>query len=90
MVRQVQCAEVRETNHAIQIRDDGSLIYAVTCVRNETVTVNKADEPQKVNPRYLDGVKPGMYVKIVEDVAVATWAKPGTPAPTMVFGVKLK
>jgi hypothetical protein len=90
MVKQVQCAEVRETNHAIQIRDDGSLIYAVTCVRNETVTVNKADEPQKANPRYLDGVKPGMYVKIVEDVTVATWAKPGSAAPTMVFGVKLK
>jgi len=50
MVRQVQCAETRETRHAIQVRSDGSLIYAVTCVRNETVIVNTADEPHAVNP----------------------------------------
>jgi len=90
MVRQVQCAETRETRHAIQVRSDGSLIYAVTCVRNETVIVNTADEPHAVNPRYLEGVRPGMYIEIVEDVATAVWAKPGTAIPAMVLGVALK
>jgi hypothetical protein len=90
MVKQVQCAQARSTNRVTQIRPDGSLIYESICVKNETVTVDKSDRPQTVNPRYLEGVKPGMFISIIEDVAVATWAKPGTAAPTMVFGVALK
>jgi hypothetical protein len=90
MVKQVQCAEARRTNRITQIRPDGSLIYETVCVRNETVTVDKSDAPQQVNPRYLEGVKPGMFISIIEDVAVAAWAKPGTAAPSMVFGVALK
>jgi hypothetical protein len=90
MVRQVQCAEARETHKVIQIRPDGQLVYETICVRNETVTVNKASDPQTVNPRYLEGVKPGMYVSITEDVVSAAWAAPGAATPTMVFGVPLK
>jgi len=31
-----------------------------------------------------------MYIEIVEDVATAVWAKPGTAIPAMVLGVALK
>jgi hypothetical protein len=90
MVKQVQCAQVKTTNRIVQIRSNGELVYQTTCVKNETVTVDKSDAPQTVNARYLEGVKPGMFVSIIEDVAIAAWAKPGGPIPTMVFGVKLK
>ena len=89
MVKQVQCAQSRQTNRVVQIRSDGVLQYEVVCIRNETVTVNKADGPQKVNPKYLDGVHPGVYASIVEDVVAATW-KPGAAVPSTVFGVALK
>jgi hypothetical protein len=90
MVKQVQCAQVKYSSRITQIRPDGSLVYEATCMRNETVTVNKASRPQKVSPRYLQGVKPGMYVTIVEDVVTGVWSKPDAPNPTMVFGVALK
>jgi hypothetical protein len=89
MVKQVQCAESRTTNRVVQIRADGVLQYEVICIRNETVTVNKADDPVKVNVKYLDGVQPGVWVSAVEDVVVATW-KPGASVPATVFGVPLK
>ena len=90
LVKQVQCAQSKETNRVTQIRPDGRLIYESYCVRNETVIVDKSDAPQTVNPRYLEHVKPGTFVSIIEDVVVAAWAKPGTATPTMVFGVELK
>jgi hypothetical protein len=90
MVKQVQCAQAKRTNHVTQIRPDGSLIYENICVKKETVTVDKSDPPQTVNARYLEGVKPGMFASITEDVVIAAWAKPGAASPTMVFGVKLR
>ncbi len=90
MVKQVQCAQVKYSNRVTQIRPDGTLIYESTCVRNETVIVDKSDRPQTVNPRYLERVKPGMFVSIIEDVVTAARAKPGSATPTMVFGVELK
>ncbi|MGE0547448.1 MAG: hypothetical protein AB7R00_10340 [Kofleriaceae bacterium] len=90
MVKQTQCAQSKSTNRITQIRSDGVLVYESYCTKWETVTVDKSDSPQTVNPRYLEGVKPGMYVTIIEDVVVATWAKPGAAIPTKVFGVALK
>lgn len=90
MVKQVQCAQVKYGKRVTQIRSDGTLVYESHCVKNETVIVDKSDEPQSVNPRYLEGVKPGMFASIIEDVVIATWAKPGAAKPTMVFGVTLK
>jgi hypothetical protein len=90
MVKQVQCAERKTTNRINQITSGGDIIYNTTCVRNETVVVDKAAPPQQVNPRYLDGVKPGMDVSISEGVVVWARAKPGSASPTMVFGVALK
>jgi hypothetical protein len=90
MVKQRQCAQVKYSNRIAQIRSDGTLIYQSSCVKYETVTVDKADAPQTVNPRYVQGVKPGMYVSIIEDVVTAAWAKPGAAVPSMVFGVALK
>src|SRR5262249_10576015 len=90
MVKQVQCAQSRQTNRVIQILGDGRLLYESVCVRNETVIVDKSDAPQTVNPKYLQGVQPGVFVSIVEDVVVGAWAKPGAAAPSHVFGVALK
>lgn len=90
MVQQRQCAQTKTLNRITQIRGDGTLVYAYTCTKYETVTVDKSDSAQNVNPRYLEGVKPGMFVSVIEDVAVAAWAKPGAAIPTMVFGVALK
>lgn len=90
LVKQVQCAQVKVGRRITQIRSDGTLVYETTCVKNETVTVDKSDAPQTVNPRYLTGVKPGMFVSVVEDVVTAVWAKPGATTPSMVFGVAVK
>ena len=90
LVRQVQCADTVPTNRIVQVRSDGSFIYAIRCVRNETVVVDKADRPQQVNPRYLTGIKPGMQISITEDVAVAAWASPGAAVPSHVLGVAVK
>ncbi|MSP63886.1 MAG: hypothetical protein EXR72_26785 [Myxococcales bacterium] len=90
MVKQVQCAQVKFSRRVTQIRSDGTIVYESTCIKNETVTVDKADGPQTVNARYLEGVKPGMFVSIIEDVVTAAWAKPGAAIPSMVFGVALK
>lgn len=90
MVKQVQCAQVKYTRRVTQIRPDGTLIYESICTKNQTVTVDKSDSPQTVNPRYLVGVKPGMFVSVIEDVVIGTWAKPGAATPSMVFGVPIK
>lgn len=90
MVKQVQCAQSKSTGRITQIRPDGTLLYETRCVKNETVIVDKSDDPQNVNPRYLEGVKPGMFVTIIEDVVLGAWAKPGAAKPTMVFGVAVK
>lgn len=90
LVKQVQCAVAKSTGRITQIRPDGSLIYETRCVKNETVIVDKSDDPQQVNPLYLDGVKPGMFVTIIENVALGVWGKPGSAKPTMVFGAPVK
>ncbi len=90
MVKQQQCAQAKSTHRITQIRPDGTLIYESICTKWETVTVDKSDMPQKINPRYLAGIKPGMYVSTIEDVLVAAWAKPGAAAPSMIFDVPVK
>jgi len=90
LVKQQQCAAVKTTNRVTQIRGDGTLVYQSFCTKYETVTVDKAPDPQKVNARYLEGVKPGMHVSIIEDVVISARKKPGAPLPTMVFGVAVK
>lgn len=90
LVKQKQCAVWKSNNRIEQIDTNGGLVYGGSCVKHETITIDKAHDRQLVNPRYLDGVKPGMFVAIEQDVAVVTWAKPGAPIPSMVFGVPLK
>jgi len=65
-------------------------IYAWTCARNETVTVDKSDRPQTGSARYAQGLKPGMFVVVTEGIAVAAWAKPGGSTLSLVFGVEVK
>src|SRR5215468_10838434 len=77
LVKQVQCAETKRTNRVTHILSDGTFVYELICLRNETVVVDKADPPQTVKARYVDGVKPGMFLSSIEDVVTAVWAKPG-------------
>lgn len=43
-----------------------------------------------MSARYAQGLKPGMFVVITEDAAVAAWAKPGSSTPSIVLGVEVK
>ncbi len=90
LVKRVQCAKVVYTHHITQIRSNGDVVYEANCTKNETVTVDISSQPQKVNPRYLQGVKPGAYVSIIEDVVTGSWAKPGAATPSTVFGAPVK
>jgi hypothetical protein len=90
MAKGTICTEFKDTNHIEQIRDDGQLQYRRNCVKSKAVTFNKADPPQTVNPRYAEGVKPGVFASVIEDVVTAVWAKQGAPVPSLVFGVAVK
>jgi hypothetical protein len=90
MAKCTSCQEWKDTNHITAIRDNGQLTYERTCVKSQTVTCDKSDRPQIVNARYVEGVKPGMFVSVIEDVVTAAWAKPGAPVPTLVCGVPVK
>jgi hypothetical protein len=89
MVKQVQCAESRETSHVTSISDDGQLRYQVVCVRNETVTVDKASDPQDVDARYAEGVKPGVFVQIARGVVEGVWPSATATVPQILLGVPL-
>jgi hypothetical protein len=89
MVKQVQCAESRETSRITQIDANGQLRYEVVCVRNETVTVDKASDPQDVDARYAAGVKPGAFVQIARGVVEGVWPSATATVPSVLLGVPL-
>jgi hypothetical protein len=90
MITEVQCDDYKTTHKIIQFRVDGSPIYDTICTKNKTVTFDGADPPQTVAARYLQGAKPGMFVSIIGDVALAVWAKPTSTTPLLVYGVPVK
>jgi hypothetical protein len=90
LVKQVQCAQSKTTNRITQITASGTLIYESFCTRTETVTVNTASGLQKVNAVYVEGLSPGAYASIIEDVVIAVWKAPDAATPAFIFGAPLK
>jgi hypothetical protein len=90
MAKGTICTEFKDTNHIEQIRDDGQIQYRRICLKSKAVTFDKADPPQTVVPRYAEGVKPGMFASVIEDVVTAAWTKQDAPVPSVVFGVAVK
>jgi hypothetical protein len=90
LVKQTQCAESRETGRVDRIDADGTVRYTYVCVRSETVTVDKAPDPQDVDARYAAGVKPGVYVSLWGDIVQAVWPSATAATPIAVVGIPLR
>jgi len=87
MVKQVQCAETRETHRLARIEPNGQLIYQQKCVRSQVITVNQASDPQDVDARYAAGLEPGVFTSIVCGIAEGVWPSPTAEIPTVILGV---
>lgn len=90
LVKQEQCATVKHSNRISMIRSDGVIVYQSSCTSWETITVDKAPDPQTVYAKYVDGLKPGMRVLVIGDVVAGAWASAKAKVPSMVFGVAVK
>jgi hypothetical protein len=90
MVKETRCLASKRTNRITQIRSDGTLVYEVNCLKEGTVMVDTSSAPVTVNKRYVQGLKPGMGVSVIEDVVGAAWLKAGAKVPSMVAGVAVK
>lgn len=74
--KQTECTKGHYTGRVIQIRSDGGLVYEYVCQAEKTVTITVPQaDPQAVNARYAAGIKPGMFVSIVEDVVTVAYSK---------------
>ena len=89
-IKENRCTESKMTNRISQIMSNGTIVYFHNCLKYGVVTVDKTSNDQTFNTKYAEGVKPGVQFTSVEDVVVATWAKPGASIPTTVFGVTVK
>ncbi len=89
-INETRCTQSKMTNRISQIMSNGTIVYYHNCLKYGVVTVDKTSNDQIVSTTYAEGVKPGVQMTNVEDVVVATWAKPGAAIPTTVFGVTLK
>jgi hypothetical protein len=90
VAKQWRCLSEKKTNRIHSIRSDGSLDYEIDCLKSAMVNVDVTMMPQTLNTRYTQGLKPGMQVTVIEDVAGVVWPKPGAPAPSMIGGVAVK
>jgi hypothetical protein len=87
-VKQTRCTKGHYTNRVTQITSSGSIIYQYICTAevNETIIVAPFP-PATVNSRYVEALKVGMLVTVVEDV-VAVAYKGETPVVVAGVGVK--
>jgi hypothetical protein len=83
------CTDWKDTDHIVGITASGTLQYDYICLKRGTITVNDAPAPMTVAARFLDGVKPGVTIAVLEDTVVAVWPA-GAKAPSHVFGVAVK
>jgi hypothetical protein len=90
MVNEQECVDWKESKKITQIRGDGTIVYESWCVKEKTITVNRASSPQTVDARYTEVLRPGMDVAINENVVVAAWPKAGATLPAIVFGAPVK
>ena len=84
------CASRKSSNKIVQIRSDGVLVYESWCTSHKQATENQASKPQTVDVQYLAGVKPGVFVEVVDDVVLYVWPSGKATVPSHVAGVEVK
>jgi hypothetical protein len=87
--KQERCLSSRYTKRISQILSNGTVIYETECLKWGVVSVDKTPDPQTVNKRYLDGLKPGMSAYIGGGVVMAVFPK-AKKTPIAVAGVLVK
>jgi len=89
-VTQNRCTKGHYTNRINQIMPDGTFHYYYVCDTEITETIEVAPSPPlPVGTRYVSGIKPGMTVSVVDDIAVVAYPK-GKTTPAIVTGVEVK
>lgn len=88
--KQHQCLQSKYSNRIVQIRNDGSLVYELNCLKWGTVSVDRRSPTQHVKSKYAKGLKAGMGAYIIEEAVIAAWAKPGSATPSIIGGVPVK
>lgn len=89
-VTQTRCTRGHYTSRISQIMTDGTVVYYYECDKEiiETIEVEPY-APMKFGARYAAGLKPGMTVRIMDDVAAVAFPK-GKTMPSLVTGVAVK
>jgi len=89
-VTQTRCVKGHSTNRIRQITADGTFVYWYVCDKEITETIEVPPSPPlKVRARYVTGIKPGMSVRVSEDVVGVAYPGKGT-TPAIVTGVAVK
>jgi len=86
---QQQCESSQSTGRISMISSSGQVYYESVCQKWKAVVVNKSPDPQTVDKRYIEGLKPGMNVVIGSPMVMAAWNK-GSKAPALVAGAPVK
>ncbi|MFN0248375.1 MAG: hypothetical protein ACKV2T_15900 [Kofleriaceae bacterium] len=87
---QQRCVRGHHTHRITQIRSDGAFVYEYVCLEERTETYAEPPAPpQTIDPRYAEGLKPGMFVTNVEEVIILAFAK-GAKIPSFVAGIPVK
>ena len=89
-IKQMRCVSEQHTHRINGIRSNGEFTFEINCLKSAMVDVDVTSQPQDVSARYAAGLKPGMQVTVVEDVAAVTWAKAGAAAPSMIGAAPVK
>lgn len=89
-VKQTRCVKGHRTNQISQILD-GTVHYYYVCDKevNEVVEVPPSP-PVKVIARYATDLKPGMVIRVSDDVVPVAYPNKNSTTPVLVAGVKVK
>jgi hypothetical protein len=89
-VTQTRCTKGHSTSRIRQIMGDGTVIYWYQCDQEITETIEvEPSPPIRVGARYVAGLKPGMTVRVSDDVPFVAYPK-GKGTPAVVTGVVVK
>jgi hypothetical protein len=89
-VTQTRCTKGHFTSRISQIMSDGTVVYYYVCDTEITETIEvPPSPPMRVGARYATGLKKGMTVEIIDDVAVVAYPK-GKGTPVIVTGIEVK
>ncbi len=87
--KQEQCASSKSTNRISMISSSGTIYYESVCLKWKNVVVDRSPDPQTVDKRYVEGLKPGMNVIIGSPMVMAAFNK-GKKVPSIVAGAAVK